>query len=327
MIKTEFKAKADSKVQMILPVFADEKTYPAYINDWLTTLVKRKEFAGKSGQMITFHNTGKSGPKKVLVVGLGKKAKLSANKVRVAMAQVTKKTSDKISIQLNPELIKYAQAMAEGLEMGNYLIGAFKTGKAIKAAKKKLLTKVTYVATKVDAKTKKAIKDGHLIGEGVNHVRDLVNAPHNIMNCTYYANHIKEIGKKNGYKTTVFEKKQLEKMGMGALLGVNAGSAIGAKLAVMEYMPNGRKQKPIALVGKCVTFDTGGLGLKPDSAMDWMKMDMAGGGVVMGVFTLLKQLGIKQNVVGLVPITDNAVDAYAQKPNDIVTSYSGKRVL
>ena len=176
-------------------------------------------------------------------------------------------------------------------------------------------------------KKRDAIRKGQTIAEGVNKVRDFINAPHNLMDGTILTREARKIAKESKLKVTVLGKKQLEKLKMGALLGVNKGSAVGANLAILEHKPRGvKKDKPIVLVGKGVTFDSGGYNLKSGPWYADMKMDMSGAAVVLGVMGLCGKLNIPHHIIGMTPITDNLIDKDAQKVSDIVTSYSGKTI-
>ena len=165
-----------------------------------------------------------------------------------------------------------------------------------------------------------------LIAQGVALARDLVNEPSNVKNPEFLAATAWEQGRDAGIKTTVIGRKALEDKGFGALLGVAQGSACEPRLIVMEYNGTAADQAPVALVGKAVTFDSGGISLKPGENMDQMKMDMAGGAVVMATLISAARLKLPLNLVGVIPAVENMPSGTAQRPGDIVRSLSGKTI-
>jgi len=169
---------------------------------------------------------------------------------------------------------------------------------------------------------KKGLEKGTTLANATCLTRDLVNEPPSIMNSEQMVKEAKKLNKK--IKVQVLENKELQKLGMNAILAVNAGSKSGAKLIIMKY--NGGGKRKLALVGKGITFDSGGLDLKPSKHMLDMKMDMAGAATVMGTMKAAAELGLKVNLIGVLPVTSNMVGAGAYKPGDIITTYSGKTI-
>ena len=161
--------------------------------------------------------------------------------------------------------------------------------------------------------------------EGINFTKDLVSEPGNILHPDEYVNRIKKL-KSFGLKITILDKKKLKQLGMNALLGVGQGSIRGSYLAIIEWRGSNEKQKPIAFVGKGVCFDTGGISLKPAKFMEDMTYDMAGSAVVVGLMKTLALRKAKVNAVGVVGLVENMPDGNAQRPGDIVKSYSGKTI-
>ncbi|MBU1992731.1 MAG: leucyl aminopeptidase [Patescibacteria group bacterium] len=320
-MKTVFAAKVTTNDKLlIVPVFQkDKKTkYPKDIDEVIKTQTKGKHFEGKDEEMNVVY-----GKNKILLVGLGEKKKLDATKVREVFGSAVKKAEKSVSVLVIPDLKKYGQEVGEGLGLGSYNFAKYKTGEKAQEIKKKELREIRIIGELKD------FKKGLAIAESVNYVKDLVIGPSNIVTSEYLANEAKKIGKKNGYKVQVFERKQIEKLKMGGLLAVNNGSRDKhqqARFAILEYKGGKAKDAPIVLVGKGLIFDTGGLNLKPGKAIVDMQQDMAGGAAVLGVFDLLKKLNIKKNVVGLIPITENNIDADAFRPNDVITMYNGKTV-
>lgn len=164
---------------------------------------------------------------------------------------------------------------------------------------------------------------GKAIGEGMNLTKDLANMPGNLCTPTYLAKTAQQLGKQYGMTTTVLDEAKMKKLGMGALLSVSKGSREPAKLITMEYTGGSNKHAPIVLVGKGLTFDAGGISIKPAASMDEMKYDMCGGASVLGVMRALGELKLPINVVGVIASSENLPDGAANKPGDVVTSMKG----
>ena len=173
----------------------------------------------------------------------------------------------------------------------------------------------------------KAVRHGQAIADGMALARDLANRPGNICTPSHLADEARRLGRRSAaLKVTVLEEKSMEKLGMGALLSVSRGSRQPAKLIIMEYKGGKPGDKPVALVGKGVTFDAGGISIKPAANMDEMKYDMCGGASVFGTIAACVELELPINVVGVVPASENLPDGAASKPGDIVTSMSGQTI-
>lgn len=330
-MKITYKRKVDAKDQLILlPLTEELNNIPAPFQSILKNPLLKKRFLGKKGQKAEIYFTEKKFSARVLLWGFGKKPDLNSTLVRSQFALAIKELRSSelgdLTVIIDPAFKPYLQAAGEGIGLGNFHLAKYKTGQEFADSEKKTISKLNLIAPNWLGADKVYFSDGFKISNAVNFVRELVNAPSNLVNVEKMAEHAVNIGKTNKYKVTVLDKKQLEKLKMGALLAVNRGSEHHAKMVIMEHLPLGKKQEPVALIGKGVLFDTGGLNIKPTVGLDWMKMDMAGAAVVLGVFSLLKELDIQQNVVGIFPLTDNAVDSLALKPSDIITSYSGKTI-
>ena len=167
---------------------------------------------------------------------------------------------------------------------------------------------------------------GRSIGEGQTLCRHLANLPGNICTPSYLAKTAVTLGKKYDMKTTVLDEAKMKKLGMNSLLSVSKGSREPAKLMTLEYTGTDLKQAPIVLIGKGLTFDAGGISIKPSAKMDEMKYDMCGGASVLGVMRALGELGLPVNVVGIVVSSENLPDGAANKPGDVVTSMLGKTI-
>ena len=257
------------------------------------------------------------------VFGLGKVGNLIPETLRKAAAGVSKLCiSNSVSSVsfLIPKEAKddyISQAAAEGLVLGSYQFNEFKT-----TGEKPFNIKSAIIL----GGNKKAITKGVIIAEGVCLARNLENRPGNVSTPSHLADHAKKIGKTPNMKVTVFEREKFTKMGMGALAGVASGTDEPPKFIIMEHMAGPKNQKPKILVGKGLTFDSGGISIKPASKMDEMKYDMCGAGVVIGVMKIISILKPKMNIVGIVPSTENMSGDKAYRPGDILTAYNGKTI-
>lgn len=289
-------------------------------------------FKAKIGTSIILYPSLKNLPKRLLVIGLGKKSKASATKVRNTMAKVLKgylkKDINEVSLLACSDINNYLQPVVEGMLLVNYNPAQYKTGKEGKKVQEKLFKKLIVVGSEITADEKEAVKKANVLSESVNVARNLVNGAPNHITVEAFADEAKKIAKKNKYSIKVYNKSWITKKGMGALLSVNSGSGNkSARLVVIDYKPKKKSKKdPILLVGKGLIFDSGGYNLKPSRYIEDMHQDKAGGSLVVGVFNALKEFNINRRVIGIVPLTENLIDAEAQRPSDVVTSYSGKTV-
>jgi leucyl aminopeptidase len=186
---------------------------------------------------------------------------------------------------------------------------------------------INFQANKLDSNfIKLGIKEGQAIAEGMNLTKDLGNLPPNICTPTYLANQAKKIAKDFKMKSTILSQKQIEQLKMGSFLSVAKGSRLEPKFIIIEHKKGKKSSKPVVLVGKGITFDSGGISLKPGAAMDEMKYDMCGAATVLGVMKTIGLLNLPLNVVGLIPACENMPDGLAVKPGDIVTSMSGQTI-
>ena len=205
----------------------------------------------------------------------------------------------------------------------SYEVNSLKSDK--KASKNNY--QINFQVNKLDNNAiKLGIKEGHAIAEGMNLTKDLGNLPPNICTPTYLANQAKKIAKDFKMKSTILSQKQIEKLKMGSFLSVAKGSRLEPKFIIIEHQKGKKSSKPVVLVGKGITFDSGGISLKPGAAMDEMKYDMCGAATVLGVMKTIGLLNLPLNVVGLIPACENMPDGLAVKPGDIVTSMSGQTI-
>jgi leucyl aminopeptidase len=172
----------------------------------------------------------------------------------------------------------------------------------------------------------RGVREGRAIAAGMALTRDLGNLPGNICTPTYLANAAVKLGKEWKVAVEVLDQKDMAKLGMGSLLSVSKGSREPPKFVILRYSGAGRKARPVVLIGKGITFDTGGISIKPSAEMDEMKFDMCGAASVLGTLRAVAELEMKLNVVGLVPACENMPGGAASKPGDVVTSMSGQTI-
>ncbi|NTU68548.1 MAG: leucyl aminopeptidase [Chlorobiaceae bacterium] len=226
-----------------------------------------------------------------------------------------------------------AGVIVEGIVYGSYRFDRLKSGKLDKEKKKTADEKPKSIAKLVLAgcsgyasEVEKGANAGLVTGTCQNVSRDLVNLPGNYLSAEDLAEAARQAGKRGGFDVTVFDRKKITELGMGGLLSVNKGSEQPPTFTIMDYRPEGKVRKTVALVGKGITFDSGGISIKPSAGMDEMKSDMAGAACVIGVLEAVAKLGVPLRVVGVVPATDNMPAGSAMKPGDIITTMSGVTV-
>lgn len=285
---------------------------------------KDEGFEGKRGQTLKIPSRGRVKAKWVLFVGIGK----DADDVRAARlvghhAAKASKRQKSAALVLTAENPATVRAATEALHGGAYRYSEYKTGTR---KPKGGLSKATILVSDMKSSAlKNAVTAGNGVAESVNLVRDLVNAPPNDFHPIAFADIATAEAEKLGLKITVWNKKQIEDAGMNLFLAVNRGSAIEPRFIHIAYEPEGAQQK-IAFVGKGLTFDAGGLCLKPAKSMGDMKCDMAGGAVTLGVVLAAARLKLPVAVHAVIGSTENMLGAAAYRPGDVFTSLRGKTV-
>lgn len=290
-----------------------------YVGGQINAAIKNGDIKGKKGETSLFY--GKE--KRIIVVGLGEKKKFNEEVIRQSGGTVLKTAISKKLKSVGMEVFggkddpSYNQALAEGIILGSYQFLKYHT-------QNKDLFEVSK-ATILNGNAN-AIKKGVIIGTSVCFARDMENDPGNVSTPTKLASLAKGIAEEGGMKLTVFGRKKIKELGMGGLSGVALGSAEPPKFILLEYNGGKSNEKPIALIGKGLTFDSGGISIKPAASMDEMKFDMCGGGTVLGIMKAVAQLKPKVNIVATVPSTENLNGEKAYKPGDILTAYNGKTI-
>ena len=302
----------------------------------LTRILKSGDFSGRSGETLMVPDLGAGPAARVLLVGLGARKSWNRRAYRRASltaAQAVLKSGARdarflISAEPVPEVDAYyrARLAIEGMGQARYRIPDLKSSR--KTAPARLVRVRLVAAERTDlAPMKRGLAHGAAIAAGSALTRDLANLPANVCTPSYLGTIAKRLAREHrSIRTRVLGEPELKRLGMGAFLSVTRGTAEPARLIVMEYRGGKPGSAPVALVGKGVTFDSGGISLKDPGGMDEMKFDMTGAASVFGTLKSLAVLGVNLNVVGIVPACENMPGSRATKPGDIVTSMSGLTV-
>ncbi|VAW54394.1 Cytosol aminopeptidase PepA [hydrothermal vent metagenome] len=327
---------------VVIPIFASRKlSSSAKIidrasNGFISNLVRRGEIEGDLGNMLLLHNVENTLCDRILLVGCGKEKDISV----------------KTFYKINSHMVKRLQASG-ATEIASYLTEVpvkrkdlnWKIQHSIEA-----ISEYLYKFNQLKSKTEEtrrplrkfifsvngrgqlmqgeqAVRQGMAISTGIHLAKDLGNLPGNICTPDYLAKQALKLDTQHSnIKTSVLEEKDMEKLGMGSLLSVSKGSRQAGKLITIKYSAGNKKQAPIVFVGKGVTFDSGGISLKPGAGMDEMKYDMCGAASVIGVLSACAELQLPINLVGIIPTVENMPDGIASRPGDIVTSMSGQTI-
>jgi len=303
------------------------KALDAALGGALAKLVAKEEFTGKREQTLTFGTLGRIPADKVVLLGLGERRGIGAPEVRTFAAKaaraanVEKATSLALSVPagLEAEL----RALAEGLELGAYRFTKYLTGE--RKPKANLASVTVGLPGKPKAAAKAAIALGQKVADGVNFSRDLSNEPPNVLYPETFAQAAEKAAKENALKVVVFDFKEIRRRGMKLIDAVGRGSAREPRLVHISYTPKGAKKK-LAFVGKGITFDTGGISIKPAAGMGDMKHDMSGAANVVGLMLAVAALKPKVEVHAIAALAENMPDGDAYRPGDIWGSLDGKTV-
>lgn len=312
-----------------------QKDKPAVINELdvnevFEEALNDKLITGAANEAISFREANLNNFRHVIIIGLGIEDKITHETVRQAGAALCKEIGN---LKINEafvhleglskdkkELPSFTQAFVEGLNLAGYSFDE------LKSSAKDTKTVDVHLVSK-NAKEKSIINafhEGTVLAACTNFARRLGDMPGNLMTPTILADTTIKAAKGTGLKVTAWDKKRIEKEKMGGLLGVAQGSAQEPRFIVMEYNGAAKSKKPIAFVGKGLTFDTGGISLKPGAKMEDMKYDMGGGAAVIGTMLAIAQLKLKINAIAFVPATENMPGSRATKPGDVHTARNGK---
>lgn len=327
---TLFVFKDDKKV---LPEF---KSVDTFLDSKLTMLLGTDDFEASGLATELMYGSHSSKEPRIVVVGLGDKKEFTREIWLHAVGCATifwqkRKVSSfacvvPTSVKKTFGVKDTAVLLAKGVVVGSYEFNAYKPDKKLHATKIEEVY-IANIESKEAKNWEKSIEEGNIIGEAINRMRNLGNLPPNLMTPTYLADHAVELGKKiKGLKVSVLEKADMQKLKMGGILGVNAGSEEPPKFIIMEWLNGKKNAAPIVFVGKGITFDSGGISLKPGDHMDEMKFDMLGAAAVIQTLAAVAEMGLKANVIGLAPTTENLPSGSAYRPGDILTGMGGKTI-
>ena len=331
-------ANADA---LALPIFKGEKATSAGLKDLdkltgghIAAALKSEEIKGEEGETALFRLSPKGNVKagRLLLVGSGEKKDYEASSVGVAAgaaARALRKCGVKhfaFSPRFTGDAGNAAQNAVQGAITSQFELDKYKT----KDKNEKAVSKMTvFVDGAKPAELKNGIARGKAIGESMNFTRDLANEPPNVLHPTELANRAAKMAKEVGLKCEVLDEAKMKKLGMGSLLSVSQGSEQPGRLIVLRYTPaksTAKKGALLALVGKAITFDTGGISLKPGENMDAMKYDMSGGATVIGTMRAVALLKPSVPVIGVIAAAENMPDGRASRPSDVVTAMNGKTI-
>ena len=308
------------------------KSLDAASSKAISALLKSGDMDGKLNSTLVLHQAAGLSATRVLLVGLGKQAEFSERHYRQAVRASVKALPNGVvsaSFFLAELVIKKSDIHSKVAQLVEVVMDATYQVNAIKLkkAEPKTLKNISiYVAKSENAQAEAGVEQGLAISLGVSLAKDLGNLPPNICTPTYLGEQAKELAKIYGFKVEVLEKAEIEKLGMGSFLGVAQGSVEPPRFIILQHLKGKKDQKPTVLVGKGITFDTGGISLKPGGDMDEMKYDMCGAASVLGTFKAIGEMNLAINAVGLIATCENMPDAGAIKPGDILTSMSGQTI-
>ena len=297
----------------------------------LHQLAKKSGFKGEAGSTTVFYNLPGIKALRVMLVGVGNKNEISGKTTREVIEAVMKRLQqenctnamitlpfEETAAEMHYSLIRETALYAENA------VYRFDECKS-QPSKENLVDKIILITAGIDNHyAEKAVAHGKAIADGMKLARDLSNLPGNICTPTYLAGKAQKLARKyTKFSSKILNEKEMQKLKMGALLSVSRGSRQAAKLIIMEYKGGNKDQQPVVLVGKGLTFDAGGISLKPPAKMDEMKYDMCGSASVFGALQACAELKLPLNVIGIIPSSENMPDGDANKPGDIVTSMAG----
>ena len=334
-VKVE-KARIDQKQTslLVIGVFEGDQDFPhskdldSLVSSSIRETLENKEFRGTFGSSIVVYTLGRGPMKKIMLLGLGKREKFTDESARICAGKAARKAQElgikEFSMLQFPNLDEgLVEAMTEGIALALYSFDKYKEAK--EPASK--IEEVTILINSDSPRFQSVVEKANIIVDAVNFARDIGNLPPNDCPPAHLASIAVSLAQDYGIKARIMDRYELENMGMGGIVAVGKGSNNPPKLIVLEYTgANDPQQKPYLLVGKAVTFDTGGISIKPSEKMDEMKFDKCGGCTVLAVVRAIASMKLAVNVVGIVPSVENMPSATSYRPGDIIRMYNGKSV-
>ncbi|WP_243290449.1 leucyl aminopeptidase [Bacillus sp. FJAT-47783] len=303
------------------------------LNGELSALIKSGDISTKLLKMTTIFTFGKLPMKRLIIVGLGKQSDYDQEVAK----EVFGKVFQTVQADKKEEVVFLLDTFAHeniGSAENAYLLGeAFplstykiKDYKHKSNEPEKHISSITIVTSEDVEKIELQVKEGYVYGKGTNSARTLVNMPSNLLTASELAHYAEQLATTYGFEIEILEKDTMEELGMGGLLAVNQGSALPPKMIVLKYKGKDEWKDVIGLVGKGITYDSGGYSIKPKNSLMNMKTDMAGAAAVLGAMEIIGEMKPKQNVVAVIPATDNMISGSAMTPDHVITTMSGKTV-
>lgn len=334
-VKVE-KARIDQKQTslLVIGVFEGDQDFPhskdldSLVSSSIRETLENKEFRGTFGSSIVVYTLGRGPMKKIMLLGLGKREKFTDESARICAGKAARKAQElgikEFSMLQFPNLDEgLVEAMTEGIALALYSFDKYKEAK--EPASK--IEEVTILINSDSLRFQSVVEKANIIVDAVNFARDIGNLPPNDCPPAHLASIAVSLAQDYGIKARIMDRYELENMGMGGIVAVGKGSNNPPKLIVLEYTgANDPQQKPYLLVGKAVTFDTGGISIKPSEKMDEMKFDKCGGCTVLAIVRAIASMKLAVNVVGIVPSVENMPSATSYRPGDIIRMYNGKSV-
>lgn len=326
---------------LAVAVFKDEKANSGFLKDLdvltgglIASVIKTEEFKGEAGATVFLRIApkGKVKASRILLVGVGEKDEYALPGTAVlagtAARYLRKKniTSFALVPRSNESAGDVAAHAAQGATTSLFNLDKYRT---VDKNTKAIDTFAVAIEGANDKDIKAGLERGQAVGESINFTRELCNEPPNVLTPTEMANRAKKMAKDVGLKCDILDEAQMTKLGMGSLMSVSIGSTQPAKMIVLRYEPKkstAKKGELLAIVGKGITFDTGGISIKPAEGMDAMKYDMTGGGTVIGTMRAIALLKPTVPVLGVVAAVENMPDGNASRPSDVVTAMNGKTI-
>jgi leucyl aminopeptidase len=326
---------------VVVGVFEPRKLSPAAevvdnaANQFLSDILRRGDMEGKAGTSLLLHNVSGIEADRVLLVGLGKEREFREKEYRAALATAVRQLNETGGFdgtlyltELNIKKRDVAWKIRQAAVVVQETLYRFDRLKSKKDEVRRPLRKLTFCVSRRNelAAAEAALAEGLAIAEGMDLTKNLGNLPGNICTPSFLAEQAKQLAKSHGLGVEVLERSDMEKLGMNSLLSVAKGSHEPPKFIVLRHTGGTAGTKPVVLVGKGITFDSGGVSLKPGPEMDEMKYDMCGAASVLGALKAAAMMKLRLNIIGVIPTTENMPGGAASKPGDIVTSMSGQTV-
>lgn len=313
-IVLEAQAISTTTADSVAIIVGPDKEYGAEAGGWIHELFDRGEFAGKDGDTALLHRPAGFASKRLFAVG-----KTDARKAAGIAVRALKKTGCRdMAMAVTPGEV---EAAAEGLLLGNWEPDAYQTDAK---KKEKGVDRARLLVPAVTPELEAALARGRVLGEAQNLTRSLVNEPSNLLTPARLAEEARRVAAESGLECEVLDRARMQQLGMGALLGVAQGSAEPPYMVILRY--RGTSADHLGLIGKGVTFDTGGVSIKPSEGMEKMKYDMAGAATVIGAMKAIAALKPALTVTAVAPLVENMCGGKAQRPGDIVKTLNGKTV-